>query len=143
MGNEQAKYYSPDAEQTHDASFLLSPSNTTYPNGLEYTIYGFIREFIVDNFWMNWDKHQIIPHEIKILLTKYLKCELITKEHETLTLSSSVYHEFEHIVIKQNGKLTVDPWSRREQNGGKLLIKTENNITIKEDGQINVDFCGY
>ena len=47
-----------------------------YPNALEYTIYGFIREFIEQNVWIDWDKNIVIPHDIKIILTKYLKSEL-------------------------------------------------------------------
>eukprot|EP01084_Bolivina_argentea_P298167 513775_1 len=126
-----------------DARYLLSPSASNYPNAMEYVIYGFIREFIEQNLWVEWSNHKVIPIAIKILLTKYLKTELIINEGTTLTLASDVYHEFEHILIKKNATLTVQSWHYKSQKGGKLLLKTDHNITLQENAQITVECKGY
>ena len=127
-----------------DSKYLLSaPPRDEYPSALEYTIYGFIREFVESNLWIEWDEQKIIPHAIKIVLSKYLKSELIVEQGTTTTLSSGGYHEFESILIKKGGTLTVDPWHSNTKQGGKLLLRVDNNITINEEGQINVDGKGY
>lgn len=128
-----------------DSKYLLSASskNEEYPNALEYTIYGFIREFIESNVRVEWE--QIIPNVIKKVVSMYMKSELIIKPNTKTTLISGVYHEFVSIAIGKGGCLTVEPWNSRTKKGGKLLIRVDKDIRIEEEGQINVNgkgFCG-
>ena len=149
MGNEQTKKASSTENEeksyttAKDSAYLISAPVNVYPDALDLTIYGFIREFIENNLWIEWAKSKVIPTDIKLLLIKYLKSALIVESGTTVTLYSDVYHEFEHILIRSNGVLTVEGWNRKNNKGGKLLIKTDNDITIEAKGQINVNCKGY
>mmetsp|Transcript_33483 Transcript_33483/g.53627 ORF Transcript_33483/g.53627 Transcript_33483/m.53627 type:complete len:348 (-) Transcript_33483:47-1090(-) len=126
-----------------DAAYLMSPDLHFYPDAWEYTIYGFIREFIENDLWSGWSKHRIIPDEIKKILTRYLKSELIVEEGMTHTLYSDIYWEYTYILLKKNSVLTVESWNQRKRKGGRLLLKIDRNLTMQEGARINVNQKGY
>ena len=61
---------------------------------------------------------------------------LIIGKGETIELSSNKRHEFESIVIKQDGTLT-------SKDGGILLIKCNNDLILEKNGSINLNYKGY
>ena len=82
-------------------------------------------------------KYPLDKLRINVPLIDPLKNLEVTKK---LKLEADIFHQFNNLIISDDGVLTVDPWNG--QKGGRLLIICKSLI-ISSKGMIDVSGCGY
>eukprot|EP01084_Bolivina_argentea_P281068 480841_1 len=96
---------------------------------------GFLRQ--------NSNKPLKIPPDVQILCLKYYRVsDLIVKKRIKL-FCSTAYYLFNSILIKQNGKLTINEWNPVIKQGGTLHIICTGNIILEPNSSIDLNGVGY
>eukprot|EP01084_Bolivina_argentea_P297138 511839_1 len=68
---------------------------------------------------------------------------LIVDENEIKILDANHKYEFNKVIIKSCGTLTVHAWDSQSKTGGTLLIKSLNEFIIMENAKIELTGKGY
>jgi len=67
---------------------------------------------------------------------------LIVGKDSITTLKSNFLYEFTKVIVRENGTLTVQPWSPTKKDGGVLFIKSYQEIILEKNARISVDGKG-
>ena len=85
-----------------------------------------------------------IPKDLCHYLVSYAWIpDLIINKNETVMLKSDIIHEYNNIIIHENGTLTTNGYDIQSNKGGVLLLKISDTLILKNGAKIDLNGLGY